>query len=215
VNSRERRRLKRLARESLSPTLGALIEDRKSPSRSLGARLWGAVARVSVWAWALVAGASVVLAFLIFRSDVSFTPRTRLDPGDPFSTLFTVTNEGAFDIEDVRFACHMNDVIESAPNMRVLRLDGAVDPQTEPDIKPHKSQDVRCYFGVSGGRIVFNPPNRLPPHYNVADITLCASFRPFFWSRRKQMERFIGRTDGHGNIVEWSHQAGGMECDHY
>jgi hypothetical protein len=157
---------------------------------------------------------SVLLAFLIFRSNVSFTPRARLVPNDPFSTLFTVTNEGVFDIKDLRFACHMNYVEIQNYRFAIKNLDGAIDPGGEPEIAAHKSQDVTCLFGTMG-RETRTDPNGPLPHYGVADITLCASFRPFFWTRRKQMERFIGRTDGHGNIVEWSHQAGGMECDHY
>jgi hypothetical protein len=219
VNSRERRafnrELKRLGRESLSPTPAPLIDDRKSASRSLGARLWDKLARLSGWTWAVIGGVSILLSLLLpFLADVSFTPRTRLDPTDPFSTLFTVTNEGVFDIEDVRFACHMNDVEEIRYLVTVQNLDGATDPKWEPEIKPHKSQDVACLFGVAG--VAMRPsPNGPPAEYRVADITLCASFRPSFWWRRKQSERFIGRTDGQGKIVEWSHQVGGRECDHY
>jgi hypothetical protein len=143
---------------------------------------------------------------------VSFTPRTRLNPDDPFSTLFTVTNDGAFDIENIQFACHMNYVLEDTQYVRVIGLDGGIEPESKPEIKPHKSQDVSCAFGFAsapvnwGGKI---------PHYAAADITLCASFRPYLWWRRKQSERFVGRIDRNGNIVEWSHEVGGQDCLHY
>ena len=163
----------------------------------------------------MIGGVSVLLSLLsllVLRSDVSITRGTRLDPADPFSTLLTVTNEGAFDIEDVRFTCHMNDVEVRNYLVDVRNLDGATDPRWEPEIKPHKSQDVTCLFGMAG--VAMRPsPNGPPLDYGAADITLCASFRPYFWWRRTQSERFIGRTDGHGKIVEWSHQAGETKCD--
>jgi len=168
-------------------------------------RAWNWLSRARRWGSALVVGISVLLAYLVFRADVNFTPQTRLDPNDPFSTLFTVTNENAFDIENVRFACHMNYVEVS--NYRIASRDqdgsinlGDTNLKEVPEIGSHQGQDAICEFGVAGVPVRI-PPNGPPLVYNVADITLCASFRPHFWWRRKQWQRFVGLTDGHGNIV--------------
>jgi hypothetical protein len=150
--------------------------------------------------------ATIAALFLVFRSDVTITPRVRLDPADPFSTLFTVTNEGILRIEGVKFSCHMNTVEIHNYRFAVVDQDGSTDPKEEPAIAARKSQDVACLFGAVGLPIK-PPPNSPPPEYHVADITLIVSYRPYFWWRRTESERFIGRTDGHGKIVEWSHQA--------
>lgn len=156
---------------------------------------------------ALVRTQSCVDGFLAFRSDVTINPRVRLDTNDPFSTLFTITNEGFFSIEDVGFSCHMNYVEIHNYRFAVQDVDGSTDPKGEPSIEARKSQDVACKFGAIGVPIK-PPPNSPPPEYHVADITLTVSYHPHFWWRRTQSERFIGRTNGHGKIIEWSHQAG-------
>jgi hypothetical protein len=143
----------------------------------------------------------------VFTSDVTITPRVRLDPSDPFSTLFTVTNEGAFPIENVAFACHLNYVEIRNYKIATRDQDALVDPNREPEIKGRKSQDVVCIFGVLGGVRIITPPNGPAPDYHAADITLTVSYRPYFWKRTIQSQRFVALTDGHGKIVEWAHQA--------
>jgi hypothetical protein len=169
-----------------------------------------AITRIGIRAWATIGVigvlATIAALFLVFRSDLTITSRVRLDPVDPFSTLFTVTNEGILPIEGVKFSCHMNTVEIYNYRFAVVDQDGPTDPKEEPAIAARKSQDVTCLFGAVGLPIK-PPPNGPPPEYNFADITLIVSYRPYFWWRRTESERFIGRTDGLGKIVEWSHQA--------
>jgi hypothetical protein len=159
--------------------------------------------------WAGVAAASVLiglLGFVVLRSDVNINPTVRLDLNDPFSTLFVITNEGAFSIHNVQFSCHMNDVEVRNYHLLVTDQPAPVDPPGEPSIEAHNSQDVTCFFGAMGMKIG-TPRNSPRPIYNVADITLSVSYRPSFWWRRTKSQRFIARTDGHGHIVQWSHQS--------
>jgi len=157
--------------------------------------------------WGLVVGAATILAFFLFWSDVTITPRGRLKNDDLFSTLFTVTNEGTFAIRNVRFSYRMNDLEISNYGIRLKDQEGTADPRGEPEIRGRKGQDVDCVPG-SMGIPIRPPPGGPTPQYRVADITLTACYRPRFWPwETKQSERFIGRTDGSHKIVEWSHQA--------
>jgi len=158
--------------------------------------------------WAGIGALAILTAYLVFTSDVTITPRVRLDPSDPFSTLFTVTNEGAFPIENVTFSCHLNYVEIRNYMVATRDQDALVDPNREPEIEGRKSQDVVCIFGVLGGVRIITPPNGPAPDYHAADITLTVSYRPYFWKRTTQSQRFVALTDGHGKIVEWAHQAG-------
>jgi len=185
-----------------SATAKIPVTTSKSPSmfRQLGIRGWGLIV-------AFATLVTIFCGFLIIRSDVTITPHVRLDPADPFSMLYTVTNEGSFVIKDVGFSCHMNHVEVHNYMFAVHDLPGSTDPKGEPEVAARKSQDVACLFGAAGWPIKTSP-NGPPPEYHSADITLIVSYRPHFWWRRIQSERFIGRTNGHGKIVEWSHQAG-------
>lgn len=180
----------------------------KTQPETVQPRWWN---RVGGSTWAIIVAASVLLSFLVFRADVSFTPRARTDPNDPFSTLFTVTNESAFDIEDGYFACHMNNVAVPNYGLAVRDLDGSVGPHYVHEIGAHKSQDVLCHFGAAGHAFVA-ATNAPAFEYSVADITLCASFRPYLWFRRREWERFVAVTDGHGKIVDWAHDANSSDC---
>jgi hypothetical protein len=162
---------------------------------------------VSGWVWGAVVGASVVLTFFVLWSDVTITPRVKLQEDDPFSTLFTITNEGTFAIENARFSCHMNHLEIRNYHIALIDQEGAADPPGESEIAGRKSQDVDCAPGVMGVRMA-PPPGGPAPEYHSADITVTVFYRPRFWPwETKQSERFIGRTDGSHRIVEWSHQA--------
>jgi hypothetical protein len=203
MNSHERRMLeRRWEREH-----GEKPKVHPKPESPPRLNWWQHLTRVSGWAWAFVVGASVVLTFFILWSDVTNNPRGRLKDDDPFSTLFSVTNEGTFAIKNVRFSCHMNDLEITNYRIRLVDQEGAADPRGEPEIRGRKGQDVDCALGSMG--IPMRPPPGGPtPEYHVADITLTVCYRPRFWPwETKQSERFIGRTDGTHKIVEWSHQA--------
>src|ERR1051326_6762659 len=62
----------------------------------------------------LLGGVALLLALIsgrvLFRPDVSLQPAQQLDPNDPFSTQFTIVNQGNFDVRDLNSACMFGDV---------------------------------------------------------------------------------------------------------
>lgn len=208
MNSSDRRRFDRAVKSEVEKRVldhtpsnnPAVTTLAKAPSMLTRFRQLGMIG------WSLLAAVITLTGLLVFRSDVTIAPRVRLDPQDPFSTLYTVTNEGFFPIKDVQFSCRMNDA-EIHNYMWAVKGESVTDPKSEPEIHARKSQDVVCLFGVAGNQLK-PAPNAPPFEYRTADITLTVSYRPQFWLSRTQSERFIARTDGHGKIVEWSHQAG-------
>jgi hypothetical protein len=187
----------------------AQVSDRLPAPQPFQRPSWRRLHNLGRHVGAIIVMASVLiglLGLLVFRSDVTINPTVRLNASDPFSTLFVITNEGEFSIVNVKFFCHMNYV--EVRNYRFLVTDqpAPIDPTSEPNIEAHNSQDVTCFFGAMGTKIVA-PPNGPRPIYNYADITLSVSYRPYFWWSRTKSQRFIARTDGNGNIVQWSHQS--------
>src|SRR5438270_4843685 len=84
--------------------------------------------QLGIRGWSLIVAFATIITiacgFLILRSDVTITPRVKLDLADPFSTLYTVTNEGIFPIKDVVFSCHMNEVEIQNYRFAVVNSDG-------------------------------------------------------------------------------------------
>jgi hypothetical protein len=156
--------------------------------------------------WALIVGLSVITAFIVFRSDVTFETGERLNPDDPFSTQFVVSNEGSFPIEDVRLSCRINN-LTTPDQPKIENQDGSTEPTNVAAIEARKREGFFCRVGKTGEGEV--PAARgSVPEYRTADITLTASYRPYFWGRRTQSERFRGLVGAKGNITTWGPQAG-------
>lgn len=212
VNAGERRKFKRAVEREVEKRGQSLTSTAQlqttSPKQTA---IFASIRQLGFRGWALIVAIATIVTIAagipLLRSDVTIVPRVRLDPVDPFSTLYTVTNEGTFAIEDVRFTCHMNDVVVRNYKWEVRDLDGSTDPKMEYEVAARKSQDVACLFGAAELPIE-TAPNAPILEYGKADITMIVSYRPKLWWRRTQSERFIARTDGHGHIVDWSHQAG-------
>jgi hypothetical protein len=63
-----------------------------------------------IWKWVIALGVlSSIAASLYLR--VLVTPLTSLQPSNPFSTPFLLTNDGYLSIHAVEFSCGLNDVI--------------------------------------------------------------------------------------------------------
>jgi len=170
------------------------------PKPTFLSRFWHVLSIVAV-VFGLVTGA------LVFKSSVTIDPQLLRDPSNPFTTSFTVTNDGVFDIEPT-FACRMNHVELRGTYNILFRggLDAAITPLREPKIGAHKSQDITCQFGVNGQPIVF-PINFPPAVFGDLDITIVVTYRSRFWPKTTEFQRFRAQCDGHGKIVGWSHES--------
>lgn len=129
-----------------------------------------------------------------FRNDVTITSRTRLEATDPFSTLFTVTNEGSSPIDDVRFHCFIHYVEERYYKWAFQDQEGFVDPKSEPVIEGRQHQDITCSPGVWGKPLIW-PPNGPKPDYHAVDFQLSVTYKPRYWHwQLTTCHRFIGRN---------------------
>lgn len=138
------------------------------------------------------------LAFLggwfLFHPHVSLHPDQRLNPNDPFSTEFTITNEGNFDIQNLTSTCIFGNV-ETTHNVGMYGL-ARPSLQTIPQIEPRVSSTVECLsfiggIGAGAGNV------------RTADIALRLEYRQKWWpARMTEIYRFQSKlgTDG---IVHW------------
>jgi len=181
-----------------------------SPQPSLTVRVWSWICGVSrVGLFVFTFGSVIVgyLAVTLLRNDATIVPRTRLETTDPFSTLFTVTNEGTFPIDDVRFHCFIHYVEERHYKWAFQDQQGFIDPRMEPVIEGRQHQDVTCEPAVMGARLSW-PPNGPKPDYHAVDFQLSVTYKPRYWPwQLTTCERFIGRINGQGQLVDWSYQA--------
>jgi len=167
-------------------------------------RIAAAIPKTRWWRTALVKtygllGAVALLFGLIggwflFHPHVSLHPDQRLDPNDPFSTQFTIVNEGKFDVRDLNSACTFGDV-ETTHN-------GGVSGITRPSLKtisliePKQTTTVECLslvggIGAGAGNV------------RKADIALRLEYNQNWWPARVvEIYRFEGKLDSSG-IVHW------------
>ena len=98
-----------------------------------------------VFAVGLVASVLGIYSFSVTR--ISVTPGLALDQRDLFSTMFTVSNDGALPIYDVNTACRINDA-RGANNFSVTG--GGTIIQAEAlwatKIDPSEKMTVRCWL---------------------------------------------------------------------
>jgi hypothetical protein len=139
VNSSGRRKFERAVKREVEkrgqghipssnePTSQPVSNVKQSPS------IVTKIPKLGIRGWRLIGILATILGlvggFLRFDSDITITPRVRLDPVDPFSTLFTVTNDGVFPIKNVTFSCHMNYVEIHNYRFAVHDQDGSIDPK--------------------------------------------------------------------------------------
>jgi hypothetical protein len=129
-----------------------------------------------------------------FHPHVSLHPDQRLDPNDPFSTQFTIVNEGSFDVRDLNSACMFGDV-ETTHN---VGMSGVTRPslKTISLIESKQTTTVECPslvggIGAGAGNV------------RKADIALRIEYSQNWWPVRVvEIYRFEGKLDSSG-IVHW------------
>lgn len=73
--------------------------------------------KIKTWSlrtWTLIVSIGTIIGFvsslMFFASRITVSSLNSLDPSDPFSTPFSISNDGAFSIYNVEFRCHFKDV---------------------------------------------------------------------------------------------------------
>lgn len=168
---------------------------RRTSARAYLARL---TSRTRKLLWAL-AGAALALvgAYPSIRPHISVEPNTVLNPGDPFSTQFSVTNENLiFDTKDLQPSCRTIDVVTSH-NVGMFGLPPRPSPPI-PRLGPREKTTVTCPpwiggLGAGAGNVL------------VAYIEIDISYRQNGWPLEEQ-ERFPlrGVRDSQSG-VHWTH----------
>jgi len=146
--------------------------------------------------WSLIAAVSVLLAFLVLRSEVRVTPNA---VKNPYAAEFVVTNEGVFPIRRVELRCGVHFWIPNEKNIYDPGLGwkaaiGSGEDAAE-QIDPASSHTFVCNFSNAAANIAAQPAQASPYDFTAE---LRVSYRPLFWFRRNKKVMFAATTrDGH------------------
>ena len=124
--------------------------------------------------------------WFLFHPYVSLHPDQRLNPSDPFSTEFTITNEGNFNIRDLTSTCIFGNV-ETTHNVGMYGL-ARPSLKSIPRIEPKLSSTIECLsfiggIGAGAGNV------------RTADIALRVEYRQNWWPvKMTEVYRFEGKA---------------------
>jgi len=160
-----------------------------SKLRSTIAKTWKKILGTTFLLAALVGIASGVIYFL---PKVSVSWSAPLDPQNPFSTPFTVSNDGPLPIWNVEFYCRAH-LIKSAGNASIsggAKLAGGIAPIKK--MPPNERVDIPCV-----ALLIFTFPGPILS----ADISIGASFTTLpmsFWLHQEKETRLrtVRSSDG-------------------
>jgi hypothetical protein len=161
---------------------------RRSRDEKSGSHLWKRVLSVIGGAGTLASLLSLLLSFL---PQVSVRPEGRLDPQNPFSNPFVISNSGLTGINEVTFLCRLRHATNDQGGKIVAynkggRLAGFKISQ----IAPSESATVRLPFAWIGGTLV------------SADFDFVLEYRPSYYPLRKEATfRFATAPQQDGTLV--------------
>lgn len=165
--------------------------------------VYSAASKSFIASWKILAAAGTILglvtAILFFTARVSVIPGPIVktaDPtiADPFTTTFTLSNDGAFSIYDLDFSCVHNRVEVNDPTGPVSMINTrGTDSRTYnvhiKEVKASEKTTTICYF---------------PPwDVRYADVSIEVTYRPnfHFW-RKTQLFRFVTEIQSDGSY-QW------------
>lgn len=128
----------------------------------------------------------------LFFPAISVSQSTPLNPADPFSAPFIVSNDGALVIDSVQFDCLLNNL--QTNQITVTDGDFEDDSQFVDTMDAGEKRSVQCAF-EDPSLIKFD----LPQIYKSADITLAVRFRVAFvpWYQTRTFRFMLAKaTDG-------------------
>jgi hypothetical protein len=132
----------------------------------------------------------IVTGYLALVPKVSVVQTLPLNPIDPFSTPFIVSNEGPFGINGIEIVCHLKYVESEHAHFNDFNVWAyGLNQQLDPGQRDSADCIFSDVFGLPHGDIV-----------TTADITMKARFRPDFlpWKQNRYF-RFVAQkgSDGH------------------
>jgi hypothetical protein len=149
---------------------------------------------VAVFLAVLAAVAAVAQLDVYVASRINISPAYSLDPADPFSTRFLVSNDGLLSIYDVKNWCYVNDVSnDNGAHVGDLRAYEAATDASE--MGPTDKSTVRCRVPVG-----FASP---ATHGDIV-ISVWYTLRFYPWRKGKHV-RLVGERGSDG-VFHWSQQ---------
>jgi len=118
------------------------------------------------------------------------TPSTeRIDPANPMTSLFNVTNDGLLPIYSVKFLCELKNV----QNPSFDAKDNKVFPnrQDRSVLNPGEGAALHCGSGFFIGKI------------HSADIALNVSFRPAYWFLHHEKHFAFRASVSSDGVIHW------------
>ena len=155
-----------------------------------------------------VEGLGILLTLISLIALIELYPRPTAtaslptDPNDQLSSSgFTITNDGYFQLADVRAACFLWKV-QFDRNADVTNSFSRIVSPSEGTLQTNEGLTVPCttrnFIGVAHG----------PPRFTKADLAIVVYYRPypFTFLRSHKLFRFVARVGNNGNVVAWDKQ---------
>jgi hypothetical protein len=141
---------------------------------------------------------SIIAGIVAFLPRISVTPTDPLNPADPFSAPFVVSNDGYIPLTDVQFACRPEKVNFGS---RLTLTFGSETVIITPAVFNVGTLDLDSKTTVPCALDeVMQVPHPIAGPVTEAQITILISYRPL-WLWRKVMEsRFVLTQDNAGSF---------------
>ena len=165
-----------------------------------GQRHFGKTISTGKALWSLLLAALTILgSWALLRPHVSLEQSVVLNPSDPFSAQFTVTNENyVLGVHDVVSNCYVIEMLTSN-NVR-LEAWGRDSPRTIPTLGPRGTSTVDCpplVGGLGNGMGIVKK----------ATVVMTVSYREDWWLfRTSEQYPLLGLLDSQ-NVMHWTHRA--------
>lgn len=140
-NRLEKKLAEKLAKEKQATK--AEVVANQSPSRKFLAR---ALTRTRIIWGIVISGLSLLGYYAAFNPHVSVEPGLLLNPGDPFTTQFDITNDSqVFTITDLNPSCY-TVYVQTTNNVQQINLPPRTSP-TIPQLGPREKTTITCPRG--------------------------------------------------------------------
>jgi hypothetical protein len=150
--------------------------------------------------WYVLVSVATLLSlggYYTFVPRLSVSASSALNPSDPFSTPFILSNDGNLSIYAIKYSCELN-LIETDTDIvfKNSRISNFTSQRTE--LEPSGKDTFSCPFssvvGFSGPRVA------------IADVTLAVSFQTYFNYPSKRTFRFVTETASDKKLY-WFHRS--------
>jgi hypothetical protein len=190
MNSRQRTALAHAARK-----LGLILPAKANftkPEPIVPTKTSGLKRLIWVWkhTWAgILAIIAIAGAYYQFRPNISIEAEATLNPNNPYSTQFRVTNSGLLNLNDISFGASFNNT---------------------PGLSGFTLQAPNAGLGPIASLAPGESATRSIPVLEIGfrgehDIELVVHYRATFYGRRTTTVRFVSKADSEGHL-RWFHQ---------